>query len=358
MAPLQTALSTSTALLPSTAPSTPNALPIWGAPTPRPLGKSRDLTLLLDAGNDVDVLLRPLILPEPTPLRNVVSTVLLLDVVLRVLPTLPRRPTALLHRASTGDSNNTLGKGRTHHLSAETPGTSDRALNPTLTAKITNAHSTNLNPPGPMAGSLSRTFDSIPPLLLHASDIRLHPFLPRLSKITSDLWVLKIISHGYALEFSSLPPLGQIVRTPTSQVLQEEVQSLLAKHAIQPVAPEDTRGFYSWYFTVQKRDGGLRPILDLRELNSFIEHTKFQMTTLEAILPLLYAADWFSVVDLQGAYFHISIRPCHRKYLRFQIANSTYQFKALPFGLSMAPRSSKYKRYTDYRKYLYVDMRS
>ncbi|KAJ7326915.1 hypothetical protein JRQ81_016674 [Phrynocephalus forsythii] len=52
-------------------PSTPNTLPIWSAPTPRPLGKSRDLTLLLDAENDVDVPLRPLILPEPTPLRNV-----------------------------------------------------------------------------------------------------------------------------------------------------------------------------------------------------------------------------------------------------------------------------------------------
>ncbi|KAJ7327161.1 hypothetical protein JRQ81_016920 [Phrynocephalus forsythii] len=70
MAPLQTALSTSTVLLSSTAPSTPNALPIWGAPMPRPLGKSRDLTLLLDAENDIDVPLCPLILPEPTPLRN------------------------------------------------------------------------------------------------------------------------------------------------------------------------------------------------------------------------------------------------------------------------------------------------
>ncbi|KAJ7345369.1 hypothetical protein JRQ81_001319 [Phrynocephalus forsythii] len=71
MAPLQTALSTSTALLPSTAPSTPNALPIWGTPTSRPLGKSRDLTPLLDAENDVDVPLRPLILPELTPLLDV-----------------------------------------------------------------------------------------------------------------------------------------------------------------------------------------------------------------------------------------------------------------------------------------------
>ncbi|KAJ7329295.1 hypothetical protein JRQ81_015469 [Phrynocephalus forsythii] len=87
-----------------------------------------------------------------------------------------------------------------------------------------------------------------------------------------------------------------------------------------------------------KKDGGLRPILDLRNLNFFIRPRRFRMTTLEANLPLLNENDWFAVIDLHVAYFHISITPAHRKYLQFTVGNDTYQFKALPFGLSTSPR--------------------
>ena len=38
-----------------------------------------------------------------------------------------------------------------------------------------------------------------------------------------------------------------------------------------------------------------------------------------------------------GAYFHIPIQEQSRKYLRFHVHGQTYQFKALPFGLSTAP---------------------
>ena len=37
-------------------------------------------------------------------------------------------------------------------------------------------------------------------------------------------------------------------------------------------------------------------------------------------------------MDLKDAYFHVRVVPAHRQYLRFN------QFKALPFGLSWAPR--------------------
>ena len=39
----------------------------------------------------------------------------------------------------------------------------------------------------------------------------------------------------------------------------------------------------------------------------------------------------------QGRYFHNPIQEQSRKYLRFHVQGQTYQFKALPFGLSTAP---------------------
>ena len=42
-------------------------------------------------------------------------------------------------------------------------------------------------------------------------------------------------------------------------------------------------------------------------------------------------------VDFKDAYFHIPIQEQSRKYLRFRFQDRTYQFKALPFGLSTGP---------------------
>ena len=42
-------------------------------------------------------------------------------------------------------------------------------------------------------------------------------------------------------------------------------------------------------------------------------------------------------LDFSNTYFHIPISPRSQKYLRFHLNSKTYQFTALPFGLSMAP---------------------
>ncbi len=53
------------------------------------------------------------------------------------------------------------------------------------------------------------------------------------------------------------------VAARNAPVLREEIGVLLAKDAIEPVPPAEMRqGFYSPYFIVPKKGGGLRPILD------------------------------------------------------------------------------------------------
>lgn len=43
-------------------------------------------------------------------------------------------------------------------------------------------------------------------------------------------------------------------------------------------------------------------------------------------------------LDLTEAYLHVPIRPSHRRFQRFCLGNSHWQFKALPFDLASAPR--------------------
>ena len=62
------------------------------------------------------------------------------------------------------------------------------------------------------------------------------------------------------------------------------------------------------------------------------------MLTHKALCRSIRPGDWFVTVDLADAYFHIAIHPAHRRFLRFAFQGKAYEYQALPFGLSLAPR--------------------
>ncbi len=48
--------------------------------------------------------------------------------------------------------------------------------------------------------------------------------------------------------------------------------------------------------------------------------------------------DWFAAIDLKDPFFHVSILPRHRPFLRFASEGRTWQYRVLPFGLSLSLR--------------------
>lgn len=80
----------------------------------------------------------------------------------------------------------------------------------------------------------------------------------------------------------------------------------------------------------------MKPILDLCNLNKYIMYMRFRMVTLETILSTLNHNDWFATLDLQGAYFHVTILLSHRRFLRFVVTVRHHQYTMLPFSLSSA----------------------
>ena len=143
--------------------------------------------------------------------------------------------------------------------------------------KIDSMHSDSIlnSPSDDLIRKSSRIFDS-PITQIYSFRIPLSSttclaaYFPSWVSITTDLWVLSIISIGYAIEFLPLPPSG-VVLTTSSNALEQEIQPLFSKDSILVVIPQDDDlGFFSRYFFVPKRDGGLQPILDLWDLNCFI----------------------------------------------------------------------------------------
>ncbi len=119
-------------------------------------------------------------------------------------------------------------------------------------------------------------------------------------------------------------------------MLRQEIINLLTKRAVPPSERES--GYYSRYFVVPKKYGGLCPVLDLRPINHSLYKLVFKMTTLKQILAQIRPGDWFVLVDLKNTYFHIQIAPRHRCFLRFTFEGTAYQFTVMPFGLALAPR--------------------
>ncbi len=60
-----------------------------------------------------------------------------------------------------------------------------------------------------------------------------------------------------------------MVKDPVqAQILANEITTLMQKKAIVQISTsKQLTGFYSKYVLVPKKDGGLRPILDLQQLN-------------------------------------------------------------------------------------------
>ena len=156
--------------------------------------------------------------------------------------------------------------------------------------------------------------------------------------------VVQILKEGYTLPFQVRPKL---TRSPTviscyvnpqrNSYLLEALHQLIDKNAVEQVMNKTSLSFFNRLFLVPKPNNTWRLILDLSHLNPFLKTEKFKMETPETIRTSLQGGEWVTSIDFKDAYFHMPIQEQSRKYLRFHVQGQTYQFKALPFGLSTAP---------------------
>ncbi|XP_041420930.1 uncharacterized protein LOC121394314 [Xenopus laevis] len=135
----------------------------------------------------------------------------------------------------------------------------------------------------------------------------------------------QVVSQGYHLEFASLPPRRFFMsRYPQghqkAQALHDAIGKLIRSEVIIPFPTEERfRGYYSNLFVVPKKDGSVRPILDLKELHTFIRPRRFKLEFLRSVI----AAPIFCP---------------HQRFLRFAFQNRHFQLTDLPLGLNLAPR--------------------
>ena len=173
---------------------------------------------------------------------------------------------------------------------------------------------------------------------------RLQNFWEKWSDLGASPKVVQILREGYTLPFRTRPNLSRIPTVVScygnphkNLKLLEALHQLTAKNAIELVHKQTSLGFFNRLFLVPKPNNQWRPILDLSNLNLFLKSKKFKMETPETIRISLQKGEWVTSIDFKDTYFHIPMQQQSRKYLRFHVQGQTFQFKALPFGLSTAP---------------------
>ena len=107
------------------------------------------------------------------------------------------------------------------------------------------------------------------PILPHPDIIvggRLAHFVEQWGELKQNKWVLSVVRNSFRMPFSLTPPLSTVpisLSQSSSLLLREEIMELLQKWAVERVQDPGTTGFYSQLFLVPKKNGKLRPVIDL-----------------------------------------------------------------------------------------------
>ena len=158
---------------------------------------------------------------------------------------------------------------------------------------------------------------------------------------------VQILKEGYTLPFRIQAKTHKVshshkllCKSPQESLPAGGITSAYRQKCSGTSTKPNISGFFNRLFLVPKPSNKWRPILDLSKLNLFLKAAKFKMETPETIRTSLQPGEWVTSIDFKDAYFHIPMQEQSRKYLRFHVQGQTYQFKALPFGLSTDPWSS------------------
>lgn len=170
---------------------------------------------------------------------------------------------------------------------------------------------------------------------------RLRAFSRVWSTLTSDRWILETIS-GHCIDFLSpprqeRPPPDFHCDREKARLVDVECEEMVRKGAIVPIPAAEAR-FVSRLLVTPKKDGSLRPCVDLRQLNTFVPYEHFKMEDMHLVRELLRPGDWMVKLDLKDAYFHVPIAEDYQPLLCFRWAGQMFMFQCLPFGLAAAPR--------------------
>ena len=94
---------------------------------------------------------------------------------------------------------------------------------------------------------------------------------------------------------------------------------------------------------VVAKPGKIRICLDPRDLNKALQRPKYQMPTLEEVLPKLSKAKVFTTLDAKDGFYQIGLDESSSKKTTFWTPYVRYRYLRMPFGINLAPEEFECK---------------
>ncbi|QLI69282.1 Transposon Tf2-2 polyprotein [Metarhizium brunneum] len=117
------------------------------------------------------------------------------------------------------------------------------------------------------------------------------------------------------------------------KTLREYINKMLAKGYIRASTSE---AGYPVMF-VPKKNGKLRLVVDYRRLNAITMKDRTPLPLISELQDRLHGMNWFTAVDLKGAYNLIRIKKGHKWMTAFRTKFGLFEYLVMPIGLTNAP---------------------
>ena len=149
------------------------------------------------------------------------------------------------------------------------------------------------------------------------------------------IWVKNILSGGTISRKSSAPGSNVNAR---AKINQPRGRGNFEKGGHSPISSKGESSSKQ-LVSSSKNEGGNRPVINMKALNSFIPHSQFKMEGLHLIKDLLRQNYFMCKLNLKDAYFCLPLHRKHQKFIRFQWKGNIYEFFCLFFGPGPAPQT-------------------
>ena len=178
---------------------------------------------------------------------------------------------------------------------------------------------------------------------------RLHQFWEKWEALGLNPKVITAIREGHTLPFQfrlnltrSPTVISNFVNPQRQSHLLEALYQLVNKNAVEPLANQNSLGFYNRLFLIPKPQQAVETYPGPEDLEHLPKHRIIQNGDPRDNKNLLQMGEWVTSIDFKDAYFHIPIHSQSRKYMHFDIQGQSYHSKHYPLVCPQHPWSSQW----------------
>ena len=145
---------------------------------------------------------------------------------------------------------------------------------------------------------------------------RIKHFSKAWKKLTRDQSILDLVD-GYVITFQRKPfhsktPFQLATSREQQKRMDKEVKEMLKNETIRQASTVKGE-FLSNLFFVKRKNGGQRPVINLKHLNACIPYNHFKMEGYQNLRYLLQEGDYMCKLDLKDAYYCVPLQKISRK---------------------------------------------